>query len=113
MVAGESPESMKLTIVDDNYLAGILKNLLLKAKRIQKNRITHIDYYTSKVFPVPKGCDIAIVSKMISLSDFKINPPPSCKEVVIFQESDGDLKTTRLAIPQDRMEGIPLSFKLT
>jgi hypothetical protein len=111
-VVSESPESMKLAVIDDNYIAGILKNLLIKAKRVPKNRITHIDYYTSEVFSTPKGCDIAIVSTMNTLRQFKIIPPTSCKEIVIFQEDNGKVKTTRLNIPADRMEGTSLSFKL-
>lgn len=111
-VVNEPIEFLKLAVVDNNYLAGILKNILIKAKRVTKKRISHIDYYTSAVLSTPKGCDIAIVSTMQGLREFKITPPPSCKVVIILQESSGTVKTTRLNIP-DRMEGTPVSLRLS
>ncbi len=107
-----SEHVLKVAIVNDNYDAGILKNLLVKAKKIQKKRIAHIDYYTSKALPTPKGCDIAIVSTMSGLQEFAIVPPPSCTELFVVQKVLGSIKTTNLNI-SDRMEGTTVKLQLS
>ncbi len=111
-IASLSEHALKVAIVNDNYDAGILKNLLIKAKRIHKKRIAHIDYYTSKALPTPKGCDIAIVSTMSSLQEFAIVPPPSCTEIILVQQNIGTIKTTCLNIA-DRMEGTAVKLQLS
>jgi hypothetical protein len=111
-VAGEPLNTLKLAIVADNYDAGILKNLLIKAKRVPKNRIAHIDYYISTALPIPKGCDIAIVSTISSLREFTIMPPASCVEVLIIQQKSNAIAATRLKMI-DRMEGTAVTIRLS
>ncbi len=107
-----SEHALKVAIVNDNYDAGILTNLLVKAQWVHKKRIAHIDYYTSKAFPTPEECDIAIVSSMSSLQEFSIVPPPSCTEVFLVQQDIGTIKTTCLNIA-DRMEGTAIKLQLS
>jgi ABC-type tungstate transport system permease subunit len=111
-VASEPLNTLKLAVVSDNYDAGILKNLLIKAKHVPKNRIAHIDYYTSTALPIPKGCDIAIVSTMSNLREFMIIPPASCTEILLIQQKSDAVTATRLMM-QDRMDGTAVTLRLS
>ena len=111
-IAGGLLDSLRVALVDNNYDAGILKTLLIKAKRLNKNRIAHVDYYTSSALPIPKGCDIAIVSLMNGLREFQIVPPPACKNVFLFQSKAEGISSTCLNI-SDSKEGMPITIRLS
>jgi hypothetical protein len=111
-IAGGLPDSLKVALVDNNHDAGVLKTLLIKAKRLNKNRIAHVDYYTSSALQIPKGCDIAIVSLMNGLGEFQIVPPPACRNVSLFQPKAEGISSTSLSI-SDRKEGMPITIRLS
>lgn len=107
-IVNEPQDLLKIAIINDNYEAGILKNLLIKAKRVHKNRVFQPNYYEGHAITVPVKCDVALIPAF-NISKLSITPPPSCVCVKLLHKVNDEIVTNQLDIKQGSTFTINLS----